>query len=282
MNRRTLLLVAALVVALSGTSAIFAYVSRLDSRATANERVVTVAVASGLVPAGTVGNDAIEADLLQLEEFPARHVPQGALTGLDTIRNEVAANDIQPGEVVVAQDFVSRQVAGSMEIPDDDVAITVKVTDFQRVADFVKPGLEVAVFHTYLVEYPKNPKEPFGETEEEDVTDLLLPRAKVLAIGPTAAKVVGGTPTDTEKPDQDEPAALVTLSVTIEDAAKVVHAQRVGEGYRDGALYLSLLTDRSNTDLKQPADDSTFLDGRRVSGRVGPSADDTTVPTKGA
>lgn len=281
MRRRILMLVASVVVALAGTLAVFAYVARMDAQATAEERMVNVLVAGDVVTAGMTGQEAADADLVQLREYPSALVPVGALTGLDAIRDSVAASEIQPGEVVVSGDFVSRQIAGTMEIPEDDVAITVKVADYQRVADFVKPGLDVAVFHTFKVEYPRNPADPMSELMEEDVTSLLLPRAKVIGIGPTAVQVIGGTPEDAGEgtaPEQEEPAALVTLSVPITEAQKVVHAQRVGEGYQDGALYLSLLTDRSNTDVPEPARDKTFLEGvpdRDVSSPSERSADQT-------
>jgi pilus assembly protein CpaB len=53
MSRRILAVVGALLLALVGTGAVFAYVNRADARAVEGQKAVTVLMAAKEIPAGT-------------------------------------------------------------------------------------------------------------------------------------------------------------------------------------------------------------------------------------
>lgn len=258
MRRRLLLLITALVVALAGTGMVFAYSGQRNASAAA-EAQTKVLVATAVIPAGTSGKTAVDKGLVALEDVPTRLVPPGALVDVIAIGDEETASEIQPGEVLMPSRFVSSALAGTIVIPDDKVAISVEVADAQRVSGFVRPGLDVAVFDTYAVEVPE-PVAPAPGTSRPVVdraTRLLLPRATVIAVGPTALKTVGIE----KKQDAAEPAAgaptevaaLVTLAVPVRDAQRVAHAAQTGQ------ITLALLNQDSRTSLSAADDNQTLF-----------------------
>lgn len=264
MQRRILLLVAALVVALAGTTMVFVYFSKKDAVAAEPEQQAPVLVATQLIPAGTSGQQAVEQELVQLTEIPARLLPPGALADVVPVKDQIAAYDVQPGEMLLRTKFIDRTRAGALEIPDDKVAISVEVRDPQRVASFVKPGSDIAIFDTYAVEAPaQDPRAlPAGAAAPvvDSATRLLLARATVVAVGPSALKTAGGEPgagTGQEEkevaPEDEGLAAIVTVAVTVEDAQKLAHAAQTGQ------LYFSLLSAQSRTDIDQPVDNRTLF-----------------------
>ncbi len=264
MRSRILLLAAALVVALAGTGVVFAYASSRANPAQAAEERATVLVAKALIPAGTSGQQAVEQQLVALSDVPVSLVPTGALADVVAIREQEAAVDVQQGEILLPGRFVSTAVAGSIEIPDDKVAVSIDVADSQRVAGFVRPGSEVAVFDTYAVEaVPVVPADDQPVPVVEEATRLLLPRATVIAVGPTALKTVGVDRRASAEGEQAEEAtagsgselaALVTLAVPINEAQKVAHAAQTGK------ITLSLLNPDSRTDVSGPDDNRTLFD----------------------
>ena len=69
-------------------------------------------------------------------------------------------------------------------IPDDKMAVSVELTDFERVAGFVNPGNEVAIFATALdpvALLPDNKEQKLGS-----ITRIVLTRVPVLGVGTTS------------------------------------------------------------------------------------------------
>ena len=71
MGRRTLLLIAALVVAALGTVLIFVYVKNADDRAQADAAPVDVLVATQEVAAGTTAADASNDGAFEIQTVPS-------------------------------------------------------------------------------------------------------------------------------------------------------------------------------------------------------------------
>ncbi len=255
MRRRITLIAVALLLALFGTAMIFNYSAGRPTPAAAAEKQATVLVATKLIPAGTTGRQALKQKLVALKKVPARVVPPGALVDIAPVQDQETSSDLQPGEMLLPARFLDTTVAGSMDIPDDKVAISVQVADPQRVAGFVRPGSEVAVFATYPVTPPATTTDSTPVVAE--ATKVLLPRVKVVAVGPTALRVHGTA----EKVDKEasaaattDTAALVTVAVSIEDAQKLAHTALTGR------LTLGLLNKDSRTGVV-PADDNRSLFG---------------------
>lgn len=256
MTRRIALLGAALLMALLGTALVLSYANGRTAPAEASEDVVSVLAAKELVPAGTTGRKALEDGLIALVEMPKRLVPEGAMVDIADVQDQETATDLRPGEVLLPSRFLATALAGTMDIPGDKVAISLQLADPQRVAGFVRPGSDVAVFATYEVAQAPLPKSP-GETQPvvEQATRLLLPRATVVAVGPTALRVFGtASATDEDATTTEESGALVTVAVSIEDAQRLAHVALTGQ------VTLGLLNQDSRT-KPVPASDNRTLFG---------------------
>lgn len=228
MIRRLLLLGSALLLALVGTGLVFTYVSAADARALAGQEAVSVLVAEKEVGAGAAADAALAEGSLALRELPRAAVPAQALTTVDGLAGLVTTSALSPGEVLVPSRFESPNRVGALDIAEGHMAISVELTDQGRVAGFVLPGSEVAVFATVA--------RPTADGQgEEEATRLLLPRATVLAAGPTAMRPAappsegeGAVATADEAPVAT---SILTLSLNQADAEKLVHATQTGRPY---------------------------------------------------
>jgi pilus assembly protein CpaB len=230
-GRRLALLIAAVLVAAVGTSLVFFYVQRADDRAIADQQPVTVLVAKLSITPGTRVIDAANAGSFETKELPQAAVAPGALSSTDPVREMVALTTIFPGQQLLSGMFGA--TAGSVStiaIPTGQIAASFSFQDPQRVAGFVQPGSEVAIFTSASDPTIKGPFQQF--------TKLLLPRVTVIAVGPTTIT----PPTDPSKANTEAlPRALITFALTQKQAEKLIFASSQG----GGSLYLGLLTDKS-------------------------------------
>ena len=228
MGRRTLLLIAALAVAALGTTMVFLYVNGVNERALADQDPVQVLVATAPIAAGTTAQDAQSAGSLEKRTVTRASVASGALSDITPIAEQVALAPIFVGEQIIEAKFGAPGNASSLPIPEGKLAVSVQLADPARVAGFVAPGSEVAVFLTI----------EGSQGTGNEITRVLLPKVQVIATG---ASTVVSTTTTTEGETQTEelPKALLTLAVTQDEAQKVVF------GSQHGQMYFGLLTSDS-------------------------------------
>jgi pilus assembly protein CpaB len=227
MGRRTLLLLAALVVAGVGTALVFVYASSANARALHGQHPVEVLVAKTRIPVGTSALQATQKGMFEKKTIARAAATPGALapTALATLDGKVALADIYPGEQILPVKFgIAAQTSG-LPIPPGLMAVSVQLGDPARVAGFVAPGSVVAVFATL------SPSGGTGGTS----TRLLLPKALVVGVGPTT---VGSTPANAN-PEQQLPRTVLTVALAQKDAQKLVFAAQQGQ------VYLALLTTSS-------------------------------------
>ncbi len=253
MSRRVGLLMAALVVALMGTAAVFSYVTRVEARALSGAEPVNVLVASEQIPSGTSAAAAIKRELVQLTSMPRRSVPEGALSSLEEVGRQTLISDVFAGEVLLRAKFADQTArTGELLIPKDRIAVSVELADPQRVAGFVIPGSEVAVFATVTkssASATATATEDGGSTKvdveaemDEKETRLLLPRISVIAVGPSTLRPRAKSSEDEGGGKEDSvPTTVLTVAVTQSEAEKLVHGTQTGE------LYLGLLNSTSKT-----------------------------------
>lgn len=229
MKRRVGLLSAAIVVALFGTLAVYAYVNRVEAKTVNANAPVNVLVAAAQIPTGTTGATLAQSKLASLQAVPRKNVPAGALTELSGVTNKQLASDVFPGEVLLAAKFTDREQArtGALAIPGNKLAVSVQLDDPQRVAGFVVPGSQVAVFDT---------ADSDSGTDGTTRTGVILPRVQVIAVGPSTLQANGSTGAG----QQQTPTAILTVALTQGQAERLVLAQETG------SLYLGLLSDRSD------------------------------------
>src|SRR6476619_1874624 len=128
MNRRTLAVIIAVLLAVAGAALVLVYAKNADKRAIAAAQPSTVWVAEKLVPAGTTLKDAERTELIAKTQVAAAAVPQGALQDVNADNNaRLALSDIQPGEYLLSARFGSTPVGTkAIEVPSGMLAISVE------------------------------------------------------------------------------------------------------------------------------------------------------------
>ncbi len=140
MARRSVLLAIAIVTALVGTMLIVLYVQGIDNRATQGQELVEVLVAKDVVSAGESVADAEAAGKFEKADVRREDMVPGALSSSASVNGLVATGNIYPGEQLIADRFGTLSDTESLVIPDDKLAMSVELTDPERVAGFVNPG----------------------------------------------------------------------------------------------------------------------------------------------
>jgi pilus assembly protein CpaB len=267
MGRRILLFTLALILAVGGSGAVLTYVSKADSRALAKEQPVLVVTAAHTITAGTSVKVARSKGWFTTTQVPRKTVPDGALLDLANLTGEVALTTVYSGQIVMPALFGTQVATTSgLTLTPGTLAVTVQADDPMRVGDFLTPGVEVAVFDTFnSYTGDAQPWTPSGDGVSDDfkadrATRLLLPRVKVLAIGPgstpatyngatsAAANAVTGT--------SDDPSALLTLEVVQADAEKLIQGQQTGH------LYFALVNDESKVAPGGGVDNRNLFGGK--------------------
>lgn len=222
MGRRTVLLIAAVVVAALGVTLVFLYVSGIQRRANNDAQLVKVLVASKLVAPGTTAAQAQSSGSFEQKEIPAGFFPDGGVSTVDPIADQVALTAIYPGQQILAQMFGSQAQTSALSIPKGDIAVSVLLGDPNRVAGFVAPGSQVAVFATM-------------RDVDNQKTQLLLGRVSVIGVGPSTTTETT-TQSDQGSTTEQIPNAILTLALNQRQSQKIIFAQSQGE------LYFGLLS----------------------------------------
>jgi pilus assembly protein CpaB len=125
--------------------------------------------------------------------------------------------DAQWGDTVTA-------ATSNLAIPPGDMAISVNLTDPDRVAGNIQNGSTVAIFVTGSLETPGATAAAGSNTES---TRLLLPKVLVLNVGspqpPTTSTTTDQNGTQTT---EQLPRTLLTIAVTQKEAQKVILASK--------------------------------------------------------
>jgi pilus assembly protein CpaB len=232
MGRRTVLLLVAALIAAIGTSLVFLYVRGADNRAVAAQAPVQVLKAVGQINPGETLAQAQSEGKIQLGTVPRDQVLPGAVNSTAGMENEVALSTIFPKEQIITGKFGAAGDQDVLTIPDGDIAISVNLSDTGRVAGFVSPGANVAIF-------VNGSNGGSSGTAGQDSTRLLLPKVQVIAVGATT--VISKTTTDAAGAQTTEqlPKTLFTLAVNQAEAEKIMYASTHGE------LSFGLLNEKS-------------------------------------
>jgi pilus assembly protein CpaB len=249
MNRRLGLTALAVVLAIIGTVAVFAYAKSADRRAVDGIKATSVLIVDKPIPLGTSWNDVVDGDFLSEEKLPARATPSTALANLDADvpDGEVATAEIKAGQVVVRGMFGEKApVTGKLAIPARMQAITIEVPANAEVAGFVRNGSEVAVYVAFQVENKDAGRKAIAGSKML-ASKIVLARASVIAVNQAPPPNVSGTGDDQSgglaNSGASDDKVRVTLAVDQEAAERIVLAQELAES----TLYLTLLSSSSVT-----------------------------------
>jgi pilus assembly protein CpaB len=222
MGRRTVLLVVAALIAALGSALVFVYVHGADTRAEADQQPMQVLKAVSQIEAGETLAAAQAAGKVQLGTVPKKQLLTGAVNSTAGLGSEVALSTIFPNEQIVTAKFGALGNQETLRIPDGNIAISVNLSDTGRVAGFVTPGAEVAIFASTTEKGAKG-------ANDVDLSRLLLAKVPVIAVGATTT--IAKTTTDAAGAQTTEqlPKTLFTLSVNQQQAEKVMYASTHGE-----------------------------------------------------
>lgn len=182
-------MVAAVLLAATGTVAIYSYTRKADSRALAGQQAVRVLVASKAISAGTPANRALTA----VARFPRSTVPSDAVTDPKQLNGQMAIANIANHQMLTVGLFDRKKprsakeastIAGGLKVPAGMVAMPGAFTPTGQ--KYIKPGSTIAVFEAYSP-MGSNSRTPAGDGIEHQpkvnhVTRLLIPRTTVLAV----------------------------------------------------------------------------------------------------
>jgi pilus assembly protein CpaB len=236
MGRRTVLLITAVLIAAVGTSLILLYVKGIDSRATAAQQPVKVLTATGQIEAGESMAEAQESGKVDLQVWPKAKVLATAVSSAEDFKNRVAVSTVFPGEQIIPEKFGKAGDQDVLSIPDEKLAISVELTDPSRVAGFVSPGSDVAIF------WSNQPDDSSVAAESMDqLTKLLLRKVEVIGVGQTTVLSTTSTTAEGEATTEEIPKTILTIAVSQKEAEKVILGSHSGE------LAFGLLTEDSIT-----------------------------------
>lgn len=143
-SRRTLILIAAVVVGVLAAYALWSYTGGIEDRANDNARRVKVFVVNKDIARGMLGQEAQTGDFISEAEIPAEFYPVTAIQSVDAIDGLVAISNLAANQVLVDGMFVEPRVgqtANSDRIPfKTQVAITISVDQVRGVANLLVPG----------------------------------------------------------------------------------------------------------------------------------------------
>jgi pilus assembly protein CpaB len=258
MDRRRLLLILAVFVAVIGTALVFLYVKGADGRAKSSVANVSVLQASQNIAAGETYDSALAAGKIVQAQVPQNVVAanEGAVSSATQLKGTIVSVPIFSGQVIVESQFGDSVAAAnsSLAIPKGMIAISVNLTDPDRVAGNIQNGSEVAIFVTgELTALPGGAGGAAADAAQStQSTRLLLPKVTVLNVGsPQPPTTSTKTADDGTQTTEQLPRTLLTLAVTQKEAQKVIVASKALD------LTFGLLT--SNSQVKAGPGTSTLV-----------------------
>jgi pilus assembly protein CpaB len=253
MDRRRILLIIAAVIAALGTLLVFLYVRSADARAEDKVDAVQVLTATQPIASGESYDDALANGKIAPMGVARSQLLQGVQTSPDALKGTVALQNILPNEQIVADKFGTNaaEVASPLGIPQNKMAISVNLTDPDRVAGFVLPGSDVAIFVT--ADSGRGPTEDAAAADQEPRTSLLLARVTVLGVGSTTPVTTTTTAEDGTQQTEQLPRTLLTLALTQQEAQEVILASKKYE------VTFALLTKDSDVGEGPPTSSGDIL-----------------------
>ena len=228
MRSKILILVLALVLGVLAAFFVGRYLDSMRATLEAGTQPVEILVIEKDVPLGTTAEEAVKAKMIVKKQVARQYVADQAVSSFATIDGQVSAVPMTRGEQVTKDDFqFSSEAGAAYSVPDGHLAVSVEDNPVRGVSGFVKPGDFVAVLATFEVKQ--------GDLTQA-VTRIVLPRAKVLAVGQNLTAVetddttdenAGGTLMQAEGVNE-ETVNTVTLALLPEDAEKLVFSDDMG------------------------------------------------------
>lgn len=230
-SRRILVLVASMAVGAIATLLMFGYVNGVKSKSDRDSRAVTVLVARGVIEAGTPAELAVSNNQITRASRRRADLPADYVTRSEDVKGQLAAINLQPGEVITQSKFVTERdatVSRAGNIDPGNVAVAVPADLVHGVAGIVQPGDLVNIMVPPSANSDSAPGESGGGSVAVNQNLVTLyQNVKVLSIGQNMGSAVqarraDGTPA-TSTPEQTAALNVIVFQVPPE-AATVIGA----------------------------------------------------------
>lgn len=235
-SRRTLILIAAIVVGAIAAFALFNYVQGIEDRANEDAERIEVYKVALDIPKGTPGEQANSEGMIVLSEIPREFLPANYTRDLSTIEGKVALNNLSANQVLVEGMFVdpaSALITFSERLEEGEVAITISVDQVRGVAGLLVPGdrVNIMTLHESIAGEEVEGAGPETESPYTNPARYLYQDVPIIAIGRSAVPQPG---------EEVDPEAAQTGGGTITFAVPAAAAQRIAS-VDAGSIYLSLI-----------------------------------------
>jgi pilus assembly protein CpaB len=261
-SRRTLILIAAVVVGLIAAYALWAYIGGIEDEANDNAERVEIFKIVQDIPKGTFGDEAFAQGWIDKDVIAKEYRPATAITDPSQIEGLVAISDLAANQVVVSNQFVSQQDSlstFSQLLKNNEVAVTVTVDQVHGVAGLLVPGDFVNILITGAATAQNSSGSGGGQSGAEVYTQparYLYQKVQILAIGQTRKLEPG----ETTATNADGTAATATTSGLITFVVPADAAQKIAS-VSAGDIYLTLVAPDYQPTAIPPLDANAPLAG---------------------
>lgn len=250
MNRRTLTLVGAALLALLAAGVVYLYVGSIKGEVETGEQSTTVLVAAADIPARTSGERIIEKGLVETKQIPRGVAALGAATDESHLQGKILVSSVAKGQQIVASQLAVPEAQSlSFQIKPGMRAVSVAVDRVTAVGGTIRAGDRVDVISTIEGSVLNEGKVSIssivpGEerrrileatgvdiaTSKSALSRIILQQVEVLRIDPVDTQTASAVSQETETKDEDEApnSPVATLMVTAHDAERIVFAQELG------------------------------------------------------
>jgi pilus assembly protein CpaB len=203
-GRRTLLLIASILVAALGTALIWLYVQGADTRAQADTSLVQVWVASKSANPGATMADVAPVPQQVPQQLAGNAIPNPAQVG-----SQQLVYGVTPGQILLGNMFSAQPQTG---VADKNGYVAITISDPHRVPALLKAGDRVAI---YAIGNGSG-----GTAGGKKPLVLVMPEAAVKTLGNTTQAGPNGSTV---------PVTIVGFEVSPEDAARLIAIETYGQ-----------------------------------------------------
>lgn len=242
-SRRTLILIAAVVVGAIAAYALFTYIGGIEDEANDNAERVKIYKIVQDIPKGTFGDEAFAQGLIEEDVIAKEYRPATAINDPAAIEGLVAISDLPANQVVVSNQFVSQAESlstFSSLLKNNEVAITVSIDQVRGVAGLLVPGdfvnLMVTGAGAATTEGETTDPAGGGTAVYTQPARYLFQKVQILAIGQTRKL----DPGETAATNPDGTPVTSTTSGMLTFALPATAAQQIAS-VEGGSFYLTLV-----------------------------------------
>ena len=241
-SRRTLILIAALLVGAIAAYALYTYIGGIEDEANDNAERVKIFKIVQDIPKGTFGDEAFAQGLIEEDVIAKEYRPATAIATPAEIDGLVAISDLPANQVVVRNQFVTQAESlstFSSLLKNNEVAVSVSIDQVRGVAGLLVPGDFVNMMVTPAAPLQDAPPAGDAQGSAEVFTQparYLFQKVQILAIGQTrklepgetAATNADGTPVNSTS------SGLLTFALPAKAAQQIASVPA-------GSFYLTLV-----------------------------------------